>query len=59
MEEKEKRYESTYLALQSERKTEEKLHEKTKIETSKEKEKLLCDLYYERNVKRQLEGELE
>jgi hypothetical protein len=59
IEEKERRYESTYLALQSEKKTEEKLHEKTKLENSKEKEKLLTELYYERNTNRQLTEDLQ
>lgn len=34
---KEKQFESIYTALQSEKKTEEKLHEKTKVESSQAK----------------------
>ena len=52
---KDKQFESVYTALQSEKKTEEKLHEKTKIESSQAKEKLYSDLYFERNVKKNLE----
>ena len=37
MDGKEKQYESIYVAIQSEKKTEEKLHEKTKIEASQAK----------------------
>jgi hypothetical protein len=47
------------VALESERKTEEKLHEKTKLEASKEKEKLICELCFEKNTRMQLEEELQ
>lgn len=59
LEDKERRHESVRVALESERKTEEKLHEKTKLEASKEKEKLICELCFERNTRVQLEEELQ
>lgn len=55
---KENQFQSIYTALQSEKKTEEKLHEKTKLENSQAKEKLYSELYYERNVKKHLEETL-
>ena len=38
LEQKEKHFESVYIALKSEKKTEEKLHEQTKIEANQTKE---------------------
>jgi len=59
LEEREKRFESTRVAIESERKTEEKLHEKTKMEAMKEKEKLISELCFEKNVKMHLEETVE
>ena len=59
LEERDKRYESIRFAIESERKTEEKLHEKTKMEAMREKEKLVSQLCFEKNVKVHLEETLE
>ena len=59
IEERDKRYESIRVAIESEKKTEERLHQKTKIEAMKEKEKLISELCFEKNVKVHLEETVE
>ena len=59
LEEREKRYESTRVAIESEKRTEEKLHEKTKEQAAKQKEKLIAELCFEKNVKVHLEETVE
>ena len=59
MEAKEKQYEGRITAAISEKKTEEKLHQQTKLEANQAKEKLLNELYYEKRAKNDLEDELE
>ena len=59
LEDREKRFESTRVAIESEKRTEEKLHEKTKVEAMKDKEKLISELCFEKNVKVHLEETVE
>lgn len=59
IDEREKRYESTRVALESEKQTEEKLHQKTKFDAAKEKEKLISELCFLNNTKSQLEADIE
>ena len=59
IQDRDKRYESIRVAIESEKRTEEKLHEKTKMEAIKEKQKLISELCFEKNVKVHLEETIE